>query len=203
LIQNLLIDDFMRVVLVAVFLFTAIFSTAQNTIEWDGVYVLQLSDFQARTTQIGNVNAYSLHAPAGFDFSFYMTNAEFMFTKNFNAKVNCSFKRPSASIIAADSAMANELLNFARYSFDLSELYARKFRKELFEKKGAFSNVTFFQPIYDGIQKQYVERHDMAVMTTELGRKHDELATLHEEVKKEIAELPDFCKTCKPPKKKK
>ena len=193
----------MRLVLAAAFLFTVTFASAQNTIDWDGVYVLQLSDFQASSTQIGNVNAYSLHTPTGFDFLFQMTNAEFMFTKNFNSKVSCSFKRASASLIAADSAMANELLNFARYTFDLSELYARKFRKELFEKKGAFSSAAFFQPIYDDIQKEYIERHDMAVKSTELGRKHNELATLHEEVRKEIADLPDFCKTCKPPKKKK
>ena len=58
---------------------------SQNDINWDGKYKLQLSDFQSQSTQIGDVTIYSLSTSGDFDFSFYMSNLEFAFTKNFNA----------------------------------------------------------------------------------------------------------------------
>lgn len=187
-----------------VFFFTFVSTVkGQNTIEWDGNYQLQLSDFQSSTTQVGGTNIYSLHTASSMDFSFYMSNGEFMFTKNFNSKVNCSFNRNAASLVAPDSLIATDLLSFARYEFDLSELYARKFRKRLFEEKGAFSDVNFFRPIYDEIQREFTERHTLAGRTTDLGRDREKLKQLHQEVLSEIEQLVDFCKTCKPPKKKK
>jgi hypothetical protein len=175
----------------------------QNIIDWDGNYQLHLSDFKSPTTEIGDVNIYSLHTASGIDFSFAMSHAEFMFTKNFNAKVNCSFKRDAASLVALDSAFAQDLVNFARYEFDLSELFARKFRKRLYEEKGAFSDISFFKPVYDAIQKEFTERDAIAGKQTEFGRKKERLNELHQEVLAQIGELSDFCKICKPSKKKK
>jgi hypothetical protein len=190
-------------------LFTILFSVfttfifSQNTIDWSSQYQLQLSDFKSPATQIGSVNIYSLFSGASLDFSFYMTNAEFMFTKNFNLKVNCSFNRDGASLVAPDSLFAFEFLNFARFHFDLTELYARKFRKKLFEEKGAFSDVNFFRPIYDQIQQELITRHSNAVKLTDLGRNKEKLLELHNEVLQEIEVLSEFCKNCKPSKKKK
>ena len=175
----------------------------QNTIEWDGIYQLQLSDFQSPATQIGGVTIYSLHSAASFDFSFSMTSGEFMFTKNFNPKVNCTFRRDAASLVAPDSIFANDLLGFARYEFDLAELYARKFRKRLYEEKDAFSDASFFQPIYDSVQMEFARRHTLAGKMTDVGRNGEKLQELHQEVLNEIQLLPDFCKMCKPSKKKK
>jgi hypothetical protein len=176
---------------------------AQNEIEWDGNYQLQFADFGSATTQVGQGNIYSLHSGASFDFAFQMSNAEFMFTKNFNEKVNCTFNRNVASLIAPDTIRAFDLLYFSRYEFDLTELYARKFRKRLYDAKGAFSNAGFFQPVYDQIHKEYNERHVTAGQLTDLGHDRQKLKELHQEVLKEIESYADFCKTCKPPKKKK
>ncbi len=153
---------------------------AQNKIDWDGNYELQLSDFRSLSTQIGGSNIYSLHSGSSMDFSFYMSNAEFIFTKNFNSKVNCTFNRNVASIVAPDSLVAIDLLYFSRYEFDLYELYARKFRKRLFEQKGAFSDVNFFKPIYDEIQSELTERHTLAGRATDLGRNREKLKELHQ-----------------------
>jgi len=188
--------------LIAIFALTIIVK-GQNTIEWDGNYHLQLSDFQSPTTQVGQSNFCSLHTASEMGFAFYMSNAEFMFTKNFNSKVNCTFQRDAASLVAPDSLTAMDLVNFARYEFDLSELYARKFRKKLFEEKGAFSDIGFIQPIYDSIQRDLTERHTVAGRLCDLGRDKEKLRVLHQEVLEEIKQLSDFCKTCKPPKKKK
>lgn len=172
-------------------------------VDWNGKYQIQLSDFKSPASQIGGTNIYSLNSGSGMDFSFYMTNTEFMFTKNFNAKVNCTFNKKASSLVAPDSTMANELLLFARFDFDLAELYARTFRKKLYEEKGAFSDVNFFRPIYDDVQKQFVERHSKAAVVSDLGRNKEKIKELHNEVLAEIAQLSDFCKECKPQKKKK
>jgi hypothetical protein len=191
--------------LLSTLLFLALTNTlyGQNMIEWSKDYQLQLSDFQSPATEIGTGNMFSLNTGAGLDFSFYMTNAEFMFTKNFNSKVNCVFNRSAAALVAPDSLYANDLLHFARYQFDLSELYARKLRKKLYEEKGTFSSISFFQPVYDQIQRDFTEQYTQAGKATDLGHNKEKLEELHKEVLREIDTLSEFCKDCKPIKKKK
>ena len=184
----------MRQLILTTFLLVSTQLSAQNKIDWDGIYKLQLSDFQSQASQIGDVTIYSLASMSIIDFSFYMTNGEFMFTKNFNSKVNCSFKRDASSLVAGDTAIALQLLNFARYDFDLAELYARKFRKRLYEEKDAFSDAGFFRPVYDEIQKEYLERHTIAAKESDLGRNSEKLSVLHHMIWAEIEQLAEFCK---------
>lgn len=196
------IQFYLLFVLLISFFFPA---TAQDVLEWSDNYALQFSDFQSPSTSISmDNNRYSLYNGCSIDFAFQMTNAEFMFTKNFNSKVNNSFVRNVAAIIAPDSTYAMNLLLFARYEFDLAELYVRKIRQQLYETKGAFSSPTFFQPIFDRIKKEYNERHAAASQRCDLGSNRVVLKELHDEVRTEInTNYPDFCKTCKPVKKKK
>lgn len=193
----------MRSIFFTLFLIASVLGNAQNLINWDGAYQLQLSDFQSPATRIGQGNIYSLQTASSIDFAYSMSNAEFMFTKNFNTKVNCSFKRNAAVLVAPDSTIASDLLDFARFEFDLSELYARKFRKRLNEEKELFSDPGYFMPIYNEIQKEYTERHTQAASLTDMGRNKAQLTKLHNEVKAEIQQLSDYCKLCKPPKKNK
>lgn len=176
-------------------------SQAQNIVEWDGKYLLQLSDFQSPNSKIGEGNFYSLNAASTIDFSFYMSNAEFMLSKNFNDKVSNNFNREGAYLIAPDSTTALQLLAFAQYDFDLKELYARKFRQRMFEEKKAFSDINYSRPIYESVQKEYASRHALAGSQTDIGIQEDKLRIIHQDVLNEIDELYDFCKTCKPPKK--
>lgn len=193
----------MKTVFSLVFCCLALISTSQNIIGWDGNYKLQLSDFQSPATLIGQTNQYSLNSGAIIDFAYAMSSGEFMFTKNFNSKVNCCFHREMASIVAPDSATAHALLDFARFGFDLSELYARKLRKKIYEEKGAFSDPSFFKPLFDENQAELNKRHTIASLETDLGKNQLKLADLHREVLLELEQLSDFCKDCKPPKKKK
>lgn len=192
----------MKKIITITFLMIALQINAQNAIEWDGKYQIQLSDFKSKATQIGNVSSNSIQTASGLNFSIQMSNVEFMFTKNFNSKVSSTFKRESASIIATDTITAERMVKFAQYEFDLSELYARKLRKDLHVNKGTFSDISFLQPLYDAIQKEYVEEHGEASKKTNLGQKKDILIKLNDDVLIRIQELSDFCKTCKPPKKK-
>ena len=193
----------MRIVFILTAILMATNINAQKIVEWNGIYQLQLSDFKSPATQIGEGSVYSVYTGSRMDFSFYMSNAEFVFTKNFNSRVNCTFNRDAASLVAPDSLTALNLLQFSRYDFDLSELYARKFRKKLYEGKRAFSSLSFFQPIYDEIQQELVERHTQAANQTDVGANREKLGELHLEVSREIDALADFCKSCKPGKKKK
>lgn len=176
---------------------------AQHIIDWDGNYQLQLSDFQSPSTQLQGSSIKSITSGAGFDFAFHMSNAEFVFTKNFNSNVNCSFNCAISSIVAPDSVHAMDLLLFARYQFDLAELYARKVRARLYEVKGAFSNTGFFKPVFQEFQQEYARRYAEAMNATNLGENREVLLQLHNEVLDEIAFYPEFCKACKPKKKKK
>jgi hypothetical protein len=188
--------------LILITIFPTLISVAQNQIEWDGKYQLQLSDFKGAATQIGGTDIYSLSSTASIDFAYRMSAAEFMFTKNFNSKVGCSFKTSAATLVAPDSLIARDLLEFSRYEFDLCELYARKLRQRIYEKKGAFSDANFIQPLYEEIQKELNERHSLAAKTSDLGRNHEVLNQLHQDVLAEIKLLDEFCKSCKPKKKK-
>ena len=135
------------------------------------------------------------------NFAFQMSNVEFMFTKNFNSKVSCTFKRDAAVIVAPDSLTAERLMALVKFDFDLTELYARKIRKELFLNKKTFSDATFFQPYFD---KMTAERNKISTSVyseTDFGNKTEILEKEHEEVKSELKTYADFCKECKPKKK--
>ncbi len=175
----------------------------QSTIDWSSDYILQLSDFQSTQTEINEkLNSYSIYSGANTDFSFQMSSYEFMFTKNFNDKVKCIFNKNMAIIIAPDSLVAQQLVQFGQYDFDLTELFCRKFRKELYEQKGAFSDVNFFQPIFNKLQVEKNEISGRVLKETDLGRNELLLQNEHKEILTQIESLSDFCKDCKPPKKK-
>jgi len=186
-----------------VFIILVSTSHAQNIVEWDGKYLLKLSDFQSPNSKIAEGNFYSLNSASTIDFSFFMSNAEFMLSKNFNDKVSNTFNRDGAYLIAPDSTTAMHLLAFAQYDFDLKELYARKFRQRLTEEKKAFSDINYSRPIYDSVQKEYASRHALAGSQTDIGIKEEKLKVLHQEVLDELGELYAYCKSCKPPKKSK
>jgi hypothetical protein len=191
----------MKKVFIVIYLLFINNNYSQNDILWDGKYQLQLSDFQSAATQIGNSNTNNLFVAAGFEFFFTMSNIEFMFTKNFNSKVNNTFKRQSSSMVAVDQQNANNMLGFVQYQFDLSELYARKLRKKIFEEKKVLSDFTILKSSYDNMQKSYVETVSKTSKDTDLGNKKSLLKSIHDKVLSEIVELSEYCKECKAPKK--
>ena len=193
----------MKTLFTLLFLYGFLPAKSQNDIHWSADYQLQLSDFRSSATHIGTSTVYTISTAAGFEFSFFMTNAEFLFTRHFNDKVNCVFNRNGSYIIANDTAVALGLLNFAQFQFDLAELYARKFRQRLYEEKSTFSGVGFLEHAYETIQVEYNERLGTVGRISDIGQKPEKLREYHLEVLAEIETLPDFCKTCKPPRKKK
>jgi hypothetical protein len=193
----------MKVLLLTItLLFNTIVLYAQETIEWTPNYHFQLSDFKSKVTEIG-ANRIGVDPATKFEFAFQMTNYEFMFAKNFNSKVVANFYPQAAYLLAPDSSSAMQLLAFAKLNFDLTELYARKFREQLFLQKGAFSNTSFFQPIYNKIQEEMAARHSELIQLTDYGRNEEQTNLSIQQINSEIEALSEYCKTCKPKKKKK
>ncbi|MDW3196896.1 MAG: hypothetical protein R8G66_31255 [Cytophagales bacterium] len=194
----------MKTTLTFLFVLTLTSIFGQATIEWSPEYRLQLKDFQSPQTEINpELNSYAIFSGNNMEFSYQMTNAQFMFTKNFNSKVSTVFNRNAAVITAPDSAMAQKLVKFGQYSFDLTELYSRKFRKKMYENKGVFSDASFFKPIHEELQEQMNAELARVMKAIDLGQKSELLNEEHQKVLRQIEEMSDFCKECKPPKKKK
>ncbi|UBM60815.1 hypothetical protein LAG90_09220 [Marinilongibacter aquaticus] len=193
---------FIRNILVVSFAATPIFATAQNKTEWSPSVQLTIEDFQSNASKIDeNVEQFIIQPAIRMDFSFQMSSYEFMLTKNFNSKVTTTFN-PKASVLAAPDIMfANRLLKYAQLNFNLLELYARKYRKRLYESKGVLSEASFFQKAYDGLEEEYNERQALLNQTANMGQNEEIVIEANNEVLQEILELEDFCKTCKPEKK--
>ncbi|NAS13970.1 hypothetical protein [Poritiphilus flavus] len=187
------------------FIFISTFGFSQEaSIPWESDYQIQLEDFKASTTQINkDLSNISVHSGVMIDFGFQMSNVAFMFTKNFNSKVSCNFHRNAASLMAPDSLKAQQLVKLVRFDFDLSELYARKIRRELYENKKAFSDPRFFQPYFDKLIAERNEISSRVYSASDFGNKSEVLQQEHQAIKTEIEALADYCKLCKPPKKRK
>lgn len=174
---------------------------AQNVVEWSPEYTISLKDFGSSATQIGP-QLISIHPTCKQEFTFQMSQYEFMFTKNFNSKVSTLFYPDASALIAPDTATALYLAEYVQVIFDLTELYSRRFREQLFLKKKGFSNASFFQPIFDDLQKEFIAKQAELSAQTELGKNTAQLAIARQQIKLEIEALNNFCKTCKPSKKK-
>ncbi|CAL2088813.1 hypothetical protein [Tenacibaculum sp. 190524A02b] len=194
----------MKITFTIITLFVLNLCYSQTIINWSPDYQLSLNDFNSPQTEINDrLNTYSISSGAQIDFSFQMSSYAFMFTKNFNKKVKTILNKNAAVIVAPDSIIANRLVKLGQYEFDAMELYARRFRKELYEKKKAFSGASFFQPIYNELQNQMNAENARVIKATEAGKDEELLKQEHKKVLKEINELSDFCYSCKPTKKRK
>lgn len=178
-------------------------SFGQNIVEWSQGYEITLDDFQSKRSKIDGGTSYLLSPAINMEMNYTMNTYEFMMTKNFNSKISCNLQKSAAVLIAPDEETARKLLAFANFQFDLTELYTRKFRKEVFENKGAFSDPKFFKPLHDQVNRELSDRNALALEICDAGMKEEELQSLHREVLAELEELRDFCKECKPAKKKK
>jgi hypothetical protein len=187
------------------FLFLAIaFHTNAQKISWNQEVKLAITNYKSASTEINDtLKMYSIGSGAYIDFSFAMTTYEFALTKNFNSKVKAVFDQSAAYIVAPSQKMADELLQFGQYQFDLNELYARKLRKSLYERKGILSGVEFFKPVYDSLLMEMNKEFSAVSKESTLGTKKEILQAAHQKVTAEITELFDFCFECTPPKKKK
>jgi hypothetical protein len=172
---------------------------SQGRIEWKENYIITLNDFQAPSPAKQENGPTNFYLAASLDFGYAMSNYEFMLTKNFNSRVS-SFFIPTRSWMQ-QGGETDRLLQFAQMQFDFVELYARKYRKRLYDSKNALSNYDFYQKANDEIQAEYA--YAQVDMQNAAYESNEKALAYHQQIKKEIVELADFCKECKPVKVKK
>lgn len=199
------VDRALGKVLIGLFLTLNGLGFAQEAgMDWSNAYKLTLADFQNPRTEINDsLSAVIIQSGATIEMGFQMNKLSFMFTKHFNDKIGCKFYRQSAILMAPDSLAAKRLLKLARYDFDLSELYARKIRKELFENKKTFSKSNFFEPYFNRMVQEKNTVSGRVYKATNFGNRPEVLEKEHQLILEEIDQLANFCKSCKPPKRKK
>ncbi len=128
-----------------------------------------------------------------------MLMLQFAFTKNLNHYVT-AYYIPSASWIE-NGKFTQQLLLMT--NLDLADLYARKFRKKIYEKKIS-SNLDFYNEIHVEINKNYLDKQSI-IYSKVRSQENPELYLQLEidSINTEIDRLYEFCKSCKPKKKKK
>lgn len=189
----------MKIRLVLLLLCLNQFAFSQNNIEWKEDVTLNLNDFQSTVSKVDSeLKTFTCRAALNVDFFYQMSFFQFMFTKEFNSKITATFQKTASYIQAPDSAVASYLLDYSNFAFDLTELYARRFRKELFEKKKFFSRTDFYQPIYKKLVSELNERMAEVSAKSELGKIKSTLIEERKKVQEELLLLQDFCKSCDP-----
>lgn len=177
---------------------------AQEKIMWSDSVKLKLNDFKSPQTEINpNLKYYTIYSGSSLDFGYQMISYQFMVTKNFNSTIKCYFTPSVASVAAPDTVMAEKLVSFEQYTFDLAELYARKFRKEAYDSKSMFSDFNFVQPIFERLRVEMDAEKTRVWKATIANDQMELLETENQLVREQIALFPDFCLECKIPKKKK
>ena len=117
--------------LIYLFISTIYLGKAQDKVLWDSNAEITKASFQSALPNLAKDNLQQYSFACSFDFAFQMANIQFAFTKNFNKYIEAYYV-PNLSWIE-EGELTEQLLLMANLDFDLVELYARKFRKRLFE----------------------------------------------------------------------
>jgi hypothetical protein len=182
-----------------IFLLVSFISFGQVKTEWKEGYRLTVLDFETEPPVLGEGQGQTYNLASSLDFGYYMNTYEFMLTKNFNKNVTVYFVPANSWLHQGEGTQT--LLKYAQTDFDMMELYARKYRQKLYEAKNAFSNPNFFAEVRDEITAEYSKRQ--VEMHNAVSESDAKAEAFHAQILTEIAALAEFCKTCKPVKKKK
>lgn len=191
-----------RITVFILFFLIAQHGFAQDeVIEWSKDYELKLSDFKNSETKIdSSVSNVFIQSGVTIELGFQMSNLGFMFRKHFNDNVSCKFYKKTALLMAVDSLAANKLIQLSQFDFDLSELYTRKIRKELYENKKTFSKANFFESYFNKMIQERNALSGKIYKDSDFGNNIEMVETEHQKILDKIEVLADFCRECKPPK---
>lgn len=192
----------MRDLILPFLLFCSCALFSQNKILWANDIVINEVCFKDELSNLAEDNVQEMFFHANYEFSYQMTNAQFAFTKNWNRYVE-AFYIPELSWME-NGELKSDLLLLANLQFDLAELYARKLRKKLYDSKKLSSSPNFYTIAYQEVNNEY--NKFSSEINSRLRTSNDWGPILIEYTKSvnaEINQLGDFCRLCKPPKKKK
>lgn len=191
----------LKYIVIGLILIHSSLAFSQEKVEWSDEIEITLNSFKANLPDLAEDNLQEYSFAISYEFNFQMLSLQFVFTKNFNNYVSAYYV-PDLSWIE-EGELTDQLLLMANLDFDLVELYARKFRKRMFESKNATSNSDFYTKIHNEVNQEYMNQQ--SVIQSNLSSIDNVNEYLRKEsiaVNNEIVELEEYCKSCKPKKKK-
>ncbi len=184
--------------LLVTFLLLTYISFAQNIIEWNADYQLKPEDFQGKAVNKGQMQSVS----GSFSVSYEMGGINVITTRNLNKNVSATFQKDASYIHKGNEEATHRLVRYQQLIFNLYELQARKLRKKFFEERA--------QLLTKGpskLHQQVYAEHTRLLSEVEAdtfhGSSSQEIEKWNTRILQEIEKLNDFCKACKPRKKKK
>jgi hypothetical protein len=181
--------------LLIVVCFLFVIQVNSQVIQWNDTIPLQMKDFKANPPGVaGRPTVYPV-----FGVAFKMLNTD-VFARNFNINVSCDFD-PVTSWIDTGVGASN-MLEYARISFDIYELCARKTRKDLLEHRGMVIN----RQVQEIINRNHVEMSTMLsdfIRDVSLPDQTTKLAEWKLKVRSLLDEYADYCRECKDTKRRK
>ncbi|MEO8415365.1 MAG: hypothetical protein ABI472_17020 [Ginsengibacter sp.] len=180
----------MKKIILAFLLFIKLTTVAfgqdgHERLRWSPTRELTLSDFTIKTKQLEATTSfgqfYIAYKVQGFDFM----------TKNFNKKVDNFFIK-SASWIDTTSNI-QQLLTYQQTLFDISEIYARQFRKALHDnRKKIISGTNFIEELDQKYISDFSKRRIDYDRETKFGTDIEKQKEWEKQIQKELSDLKDF-----------
>jgi len=187
----------MRNYLFFLFLLTTITGFAQNKIEWSNDYRLSKDDFQAKAPDNGSFQS----ASGSFYVEYEIGGMNLITSRNLNKNVTCFFQKDASYIEDGDAASTEKIIRYQQLLFDLYELQARNLRKKFFEERKIILTKGPAQ-LREEVASEHIKLVSKVESETNQGSELQKTKEWEKWVKNELEALADFCKTCKPNKKK-
>lgn len=174
------------------------FSSAQNIIEWSEDYKLTLDHFQGKAPNTGQMQS----ATGSFSVKYEVGGINLITTRNLNKNVSATFQKDASYFDKGDEKSTLRLLKHQQLIFNLYELQARNLRKKFFEER---THLLTKGP--SELHQAVLAEHNRLLSEIESDTFHgsitEEIEKWNTYVLQEIETLNEFCKECKPSKKKK
>ncbi len=176
----------------------------QDIVLWSPDYEITIEDFKSNQTELNpQLTTYSAVPGVSIDFSFSNNVLGFAIKKNFNKEVRAVLNRDASVIISPNEKITKNLIEYCKYYFDLTELYARIFRKKIHEEKKAFSKGDFFQKYFYELQEEMINESARIYKQSNLAKNADIFIQERDKIRRSIDSLNYYCNSCKIPKNKK
>jgi hypothetical protein len=170
-------------------------ATAQDKLEWTDNYKLTLDDFLANPPSTGTIQTVQGHTFIEYKFS----NYELLGSKNFNKNVTCYFLKTASWIDKGENT--GKLLGYAQAVFDMNEWMARELRKRFRENKKLLL-AGKQNEIYEKLAAEFANIQSRYSKETEYGSIQSTQMEWETKIEDELTKLADYCKTCKPARRK-
>lgn len=184
-----------KLILSTIFLLGQFLLCGQNKLEWTDNYELTLEDFQANAPNTGSIQTVQGH----ITIEYQIANVEILASNNFNKNVTNYFYRTASWIDKGENA--EKLLKYAQTIFDINEWMARRLRVSFRENKGHLLSGKQNE-IYEQLAKEFAEIQSQYSRDTDYGSIDEKQVQWENRINENLNLLADFCKSCKPTKKK-